>query len=262
MTSKRWRGRGGRDAGTNAAPSPGIAWWVIGAARLVLALLVWLLGPILSPFLFGAILAYIGSPMVSWCARHRIPRVVGALLVVALMVAVLVALVLILAPMVQTEAATIARRLPDLVDRDQRRRAYPGCRSQFGIDLQFDAASVRAFVADNVSGVQNVGVWLLGSLKIGGVVAARIFANLLLTPVVMFYLLTDWGHWCAGSARPVAASLGSLVAADRERSRQRARRVSARTSHGDGTPRGVLCRRVVACRTAVRDTDRRADRRY
>jgi predicted PurR-regulated permease PerM len=64
--------------------------------------------------------------------------------------------------------------------------------SQFGIDLQFDAASVRAFVADNVSGVQNVGVWLLGSLKIGGVALLGFFANLLLTPVVMFYLLTDW----------------------------------------------------------------------
>ncbi|MEP7084441.1 MAG: AI-2E family transporter [Betaproteobacteria bacterium] len=176
---------------TGAARAARAMWWSVAAALVLFVGLVYLLGPILSPFLFGAILAYIGSPLVKWGARHKVPRVVGALLVVAGMIAVIATLFLILAPMVQTEAAAIVRRVADLADRFNE-RFVPWARQRFGIDLQFDAASLRALIADNVSGIQNVGVWLLGSLKIGGVALLGFFANLLLTPVVMFYLLVDW----------------------------------------------------------------------
>jgi predicted PurR-regulated permease PerM len=118
------------------------------------------------------------------------------------MISVIVMLFVILAPMVQTEAATIARRLPELVDRINE-RFVPWLKERFDIDLQFDAASIRALIADNVSGVQNIGVWLLGSLRIGGLALVGFFANLLLTPVVMFYLLTDWDA--------LVARLGSLL---------------------------------------------------
>ena len=184
-------------------PAVGREVWLWGAgAMLTIVALVYLLGPILSPFLFGAVLAYIGSPMVARGARHRVPRMLGSLLVVAGMISVIVMLFVILAPMVQTEAATIARRLPELVDRINE-RFVPWLKERFDIDLQFDAASIRALIADNVSGVQNIGVWLLGSLRIGGLALVGFFANLLLTPVVMFYLLTDWDA--------LVARLGSLL---------------------------------------------------
>lgn len=185
-----------------AETSPRALWWSVAGAIAAFGGLVYLLGPILSPFLFGAILAYIGSPLVGWGARHRLPRIIGALLVVAGMIAVIGALILILVPMVQTEAATIARRLPDLADRFNE-RFVPWVQDRFGIDLQFDAASLRALIADNVSGVQNIGVWVLGSLKIGGVALLGFFANLFLTPVVMFYLLMDWD--------PLVAKIGHLL---------------------------------------------------
>lgn len=173
------------------ATSRRVLFWSVAGTAAVFVGLIYLLGPILSPFLFGAILAYIGSPMVGWGARHRLPRVVGALLVVVGMIAVICALILIVAPMVQTEAATITKRLPELADRFNE-RLVPWAQERFGIDLQFDAASLRALIADNASGAQNIGVWILGSLKIGGVALLGFFANLLLTPVVMFYLLLDW----------------------------------------------------------------------
>lgn len=196
-------GAGTTVAATALSGLPSRAWWGIAAFVVIVIGLVYLIGPILSPFLFGAILAYIGSPLVGWGARRRIPRVLGALFVVTGMIAVLIALILILAPMVQTEIATIARRLPELADRFNE-RLVPWARERFGVDLQFDAATFRSLVADNVSGVQNIGVWLLGSLKIGGTALVGFFANLLLTPVVMFYLLTDWDRFIAkiGGALP------------------------------------------------------------
>jgi predicted PurR-regulated permease PerM len=71
--------------------------------------------------------------------------------------------------------------------------------------------------------VQNIGVWLLGSLRIGGAALVGFFANVLLTPVVMFYLLTDWDalvarvaallprRWDAASRR-IAGEIDSVLA--------------------------------------------------
>ena len=174
-----------------AGTSPRVLWWSVAGVLAVLVGLVYLLGPILSPFLFGAILAYIGSPLVGWGARHRVPRMIGASLVVVVMIAVIAALILILTPMVQTEAATIAKRLPELVDRFNE-RLVPWAQERLGIDLQFDPDTLRTLIADNIGGAQNIGLWVLGSLKIGGVALLGFFVNLLLTPVVMFYLLMDW----------------------------------------------------------------------
>ena len=64
--------------------------WVVGAVVVIAALLHWL-GPILTPFLIGGMLAYVGKPAVSWMEGKRVPRTLGALLVM------LIALVLVLA---------------------------------------------------------------------------------------------------------------------------------------------------------------------
>jgi predicted PurR-regulated permease PerM len=208
---------------TRRAPRVTREMWTWGIAAIAVAVaFVYLLGPILSPFLFGAVLAYIGSPVVAALARRRVPRMIGALLVVTGMIAIVAILIVILMPMVQHEVAAIARRLPELADRFNE-RFVPWLRERFGIDLQFDPASMRAFVAENVSGVQNIGVWLLGSLRIGGMALVGFFANLLLTPVVMFYLLLDWDalvarlasllprRWDA-SARQIAGEIDRVLA--------------------------------------------------
>ena len=57
--------------------------WIIGVTVIV-ALLLHLLGDILTPFLIGAILAYIGNPAVSWGETHRVSRTIGTLLVVGI----------------------------------------------------------------------------------------------------------------------------------------------------------------------------------
>jgi hypothetical protein len=67
--------------------------WMAGTVLVIAALLHWL-GPILTPFLVGGILAYVGKPAVSWMEKKRVPRTVGALLVmlVALVLALIYAL--------------------------------------------------------------------------------------------------------------------------------------------------------------------------
>src|SRR5204863_2112377 len=56
--------------------------WIVAVVAGV-ALLLHLLGEILTPFLIGAILAYIGNPVVSRGEKHPVPRTVGTLAVLA-----------------------------------------------------------------------------------------------------------------------------------------------------------------------------------
>ncbi len=164
--------------------------WVVGTVLAIAALLHWL-GPILTPFLIGAILAYLGSPAVTWGQRHRVPRTVGTLLIMAAILVLLIALVLALSPLVQSEFLQLSKRLPELVAALHARIA-PWLQDRFGIELQLDLPALKKLVAQNASSAHDLSLRLLAGLRTGGTMLLAILINLVLIPVVMFYLLRDW----------------------------------------------------------------------
>lgn len=164
--------------------------WVAGAAVVVVLGLRYL-GPVLTPFLIGAILAYLGKPLVHWAAGHGISRALSTTVVVMLFGLALLALFLVLIPLIQSEVALAARRVPDLVGQAVERFS-PWLEEQLGIRLAFDLASVRALVTENMDEARDLSLHLLSGLKTGGMIVVSILVNLALIPVVMFYLLRDW----------------------------------------------------------------------
>ena len=177
-----------------------LIWSVLGLAILWL---LFLLSPILSPFLLAGILAYICAPLVEWLGKHGMPRVIGVLLVMLLTAAAMALLVLILLPLVHQEARQLIARLPDalvLVNE----QLMPWLKERFNVELKLDPASLSRLVADNQDSTQLIAQKLFQSLKIGGIALFGIAANLLLAPVVMFYLLRDWHNLLArlGAAVP------------------------------------------------------------
>lgn len=173
-------------------PSPDrlhAALWI--GLGLLCAWLIAQLSPILAPFLLAAILAYICNPLVDRMQRLGLPRIAGAVAVLALLGGVIAALVLILLPLVTEEARIVAERLPEAAALANE-RLIPWLREHYGIRIQLDAATLKKLATENWDSLQTIAQRLLASLKIGGVALAGILANLLLTPVVMFYLLADW----------------------------------------------------------------------
>jgi len=165
------------------------AFW-IGLGLLALWLL-YLLGPILTPFLLAGILAYVCNPLVDRLRKLGLPRVLAVLAVMMMMMAVLVGLVLIIIPLLVEEAGVLLARLPDALAVANEKLA-PWLRTNLGIKLRFDPASLKKLAAENVDSLQTVARHLYESLKIGGVALVGLLVNLLLTPVAMFYLLLDW----------------------------------------------------------------------
>jgi predicted PurR-regulated permease PerM len=115
------------------------------------------------------------------------------LLVVLVILLLILALLLVLIPLVQSEIGQLTRRLPELAA-DLYGRIAPWLRESFGFELQLDLASVKQLIADNLDSAQAVTLKLLSGLKAGGTVVLGILINLVLIPVVMFYLLRDWNR--------------------------------------------------------------------
>lgn len=191
---------------------------------LALLWLLYLLGPILTPFLLAGILAYICAPLVETLTRRGVPRAAGVVLVMLFDTAILVTLVLILLPLVREESRQLADRLPEGVAlwNDQ---AVPWFKRNFGLQLhlKLDPASLKKLVADNWDSAQDILQSLLQSLKIGGMALFGLLTTLMLAPVVMFYLLVDWHHligrldgfvprpWHA-KARQIAGEIDAVLA--------------------------------------------------
>jgi len=169
--------------------------WIAGAV-VITALVVTFLGGVLVPFLVGAALAYMGHPAVTWAERRRVPRTLGTLLVVIVILLLAAGLVFVLVPLIQSEVVQLARRAPELLAQLFARVA-PWLSDNLGIDMQFDMGSIKELISENLSSAEQVGLKVLHSLKTGGLVLLGIVINIAMIPVVMFYLLRDWGKLVA-----------------------------------------------------------------
>src|SRR5205814_10703747 len=93
--------------------------------------------------------------------------------------------------LVHSEFSLLVKRLPELAATLYGQLA-PWVNDKFGIQLQFDLESVKQLIADNLD--SGVSLKVLMGLKAGGMVLIGILINLVLIPVVMFYLLRDWAR--------------------------------------------------------------------
>ena len=163
--------------------------WI--AVALVVGGLLYLLSPILAPFLFAGILAYILDPVVERIVGKYLPRTLAVLLVMLALLLLMVAFALIVLPLFTKELRLLAERLPAFIGWLNQHLA-PLLERHLGIELRFDAETVRRVASELVADNEDLVARLLGSLKIGGLAVVAFLVNLLLVPVVLFYLLRDW----------------------------------------------------------------------
>ena len=171
--------------------------WAAIAALLALAL--WWLAPVLTPFVVAAVLAYALTPLVDRLdalVGGRFPRFVAVLLVELLFILLVLGLVLLLVPILAKELPQLREQVPVLLERLD--GWLQPLLAPFGIKFSLDLATVKPAVMQylNANLEETMGS-LLASLKIGGSVALTVFGNLILIPVALFYLLMDWKRFVA-----------------------------------------------------------------
>jgi predicted PurR-regulated permease PerM len=168
------------------------ATWLLIAWLAVLALRS--LGPVLTPFVVVAVLAYALTPLVDRLdelGRGRMPRVIAVVLVELLLLMAVVLLVLMVVPVIAKELPLMREQLPLVFDKLN--TLLSPRLAQLGIRVSLDVESLKALLLKylNANYADALGS-LLPSLKLGGSVALTIIGYTVLIPVALFYLLLDW----------------------------------------------------------------------
>jgi len=174
-------------------------WQWLAATALALAV-VYVLSPILTPFLFAAILAYICNPLVGRMTRRRVPRTLAVVLVLLLLGAVFVLMLLVLLPLLIRQIRTIAEQAPVYIDW---LRTAVAPRLEHLLGVQLETAMVRDWVTEHMAEIRDVALKLLPSLKSGGLAVIGFLVSAVLVPVVLFYFLRDWNAIVGGIDRLV-----------------------------------------------------------
>ncbi len=166
--------------------------WLILSLVLISAGLVYLLGPILTPFLVGILLAYMGDPLADRLEAWGTSRT-WAVVVVFLSISLLwVLCLLLLLPMLGTQFEALGERLPRYLDWVET-QALPWLSAYLNVDPGKDVlAEIRQAVTANWQKSGSLAAGILKQVTQSGMAMVAWLANLLLIPVVTFYLLRDW----------------------------------------------------------------------
>ena len=173
-----------------------VAWSAIIALA---GLLLWVLSPVLMPFVVAAVLAYVLSPLVKGLLRisaGALPVLLAVGVVELLFLVLALAILLLVVPILAKELPLMREQLPGLLLKAQ--AVLAPWLKELGIEMALDPASLKAFIIKyfNTSVEDSLDGWLT-SLRIGGSVALAVVGNVVLIPVALFYLLADWDRFVA-----------------------------------------------------------------
>ncbi|OYW08031.1 MAG: AI-2E family transporter [Rhodospirillales bacterium 12-71-4] len=158
---------------------------------------IWLFSAILTPFVLAACIAYFLDPPTTRLARLGVPRAVAAFLLVLGLTALALLAMLLLYPLLVAQIGVLVVRTPAYVTGIGQavRQALEAAQNAFGPEV------VDAQLRDLVIGQAGQVVTFLGTavarLIGGGVALFNVFALLVVTPIVGFYLLRDWQRMMA-----------------------------------------------------------------
>jgi predicted PurR-regulated permease PerM len=153
--------------------------------------LLYLLAPILTPFVAAALLAYIGDPLVDRLERVKLPRTPAVLAVFVLTFFVIALLVLLVVPLVKSQADALIDRLPSYAAWVEA-NVLPRLEGLVDTESQGNDVGIAAFVAKNASVAGSWGARVVGSVSRSGSLLLSGLLSLFLVPVLTFYLLRDW----------------------------------------------------------------------
>jgi len=183
--------------------NPESRYWFFLALAIVMAWLLYRLAPVITPFAISAGLAYLGDPLVDRLERLKffkwhINRTVSVVIVFLLMSAGLMLLLLIVLPLLRDQVERLVEKTPEMLEWIVH-TAIPWLQTKLGLtSLSMDADSLTDALRAYWKEASSALLGLLGSVSRGGQAVLSWIMNLVLIPVVTFYLLRDWDKLVAG----------------------------------------------------------------
>ena len=166
--------------------------WLILAGFAVSAGLLYVLAPVLTPFLTAALLAYLGDPLADRLEARKLPRTAAVVIVFVAILIIVAALPLVLLPLIEQQITALIDKLPAYLDWFQQ-QVVPLLSQTFNIDSEtWNAAAIKGAVVEHWRQMGGLASGFVQAVSQSGLTALAWLANLVLIPVITFYLLRDW----------------------------------------------------------------------
>ncbi len=156
--------------------------------------IIYLLQPILAPFLLGSLAAYIGDPLVNALVRRRIHRTVAVSIVFVSLTALTLLVLALLTPLFIRQLEYLREQLP-LMLQSVENLVWPWLKPYVGEDAALPDLTDSLQQWLKTFDWQNAGDWLgpvWMSISKSSLAFIAWAGSMALVPVVSFYLLRDW----------------------------------------------------------------------
>jgi predicted PurR-regulated permease PerM len=166
--------------------------WQMLVIALVIGYLIWLLSPVLMPFAVAAMLAYLGDPLANRLQRLGMSRAWAASVVFLVLLLVLVGVLLLLIPLISRQIENLIENLPRYSQWAQQ-TAWPWVQQKLHLDPRmFDSDQLLVAFKAHMGSISDFATTVVGKVSRSGMDIVLWMTNLVLIPVVAFYLLRDW----------------------------------------------------------------------
>ncbi|VAW86625.1 Putative permease often clustered with de novo purine synthesis [hydrothermal vent metagenome] len=166
-------------------------WWIL----ILVAgsgVLLYLLAPVLTPFLIAGLLAYLGHPFVVRLEQRGLSRNNSTLTVFSVISLLVLMLPIVIIPLLERQVGVFVNNWPGYVDWVQR-VALPWAQQHIGFGETLNLELLKQAFVDHWRQVGGTAIGLVAVVSRSGLAVLEWMANLVLIPVVTFYLLRDWG---------------------------------------------------------------------
>ena len=197
-----------------------ILFWLLVLGAFIAFL--WLFSSILLPFVAGMALAYFLDPVADRLQRWGFSRMAATSVILLSFVVLLVIALIIVIPLLATQAADFAEKVPGYVSSLQQLMADPESSYLPGW-LKAQLVSLKENLAKYVGEGASFVAGLFVQIWASGKALLDVLSLLVITPVVAFYLLLDWDkmidkvdRWAprdwVGVVRRLAAEMDHAIA--------------------------------------------------
>lgn len=153
--------------------------------------------PILTPFVAAGLLAYLANPLVNRLMKFHLPRLLSVLIVFLLLFSVLGFLIILLIPLIEKQIMTFVVQIPVIIAWLQD-KFLPSIKEYLGVDEIINIDLLKSSMTANWTKAGGMVGIVFGTVLRSGLTLIMWTANLVLIPVVTFYLLRDWGKLLKG----------------------------------------------------------------
>lgn len=162
-----------------------------GGASLLLLTIIWVFKAVLTPFVLGAVIAYLLNPLLKHFSTKGIKRTAGTIIVLALFFAGVSAFVILVSPIIAKESSDLIAAMPTYMDKILIliQPYITWFQEILGGSYSIDA---KAFLKDNASKILSISGGIAGGLAAGGQAFIGVMTTLVLTPLVAFYMMKEW----------------------------------------------------------------------